>query len=461
MDYKRMFGRRKILVDATEVTADNIGEVMLSAITTHGLNQSEIEYLYRYYRGSQPVLDRVKTVRPEINNKIVVNLANEIVAFKVGYLMGEPIQYVLRGDTEKSDEVRKLNDFLFSEDKAAKDKELAEWMHICGTSYRMVLPDEASEKDESPLEIYTLDPRYTFVVYSNALGEPPIMGCTFVTKKDNTVVYSCYTKDSYYEYHNGSVTIAPNPLGMIPIIEYPLNNARLGAFEIVLPLLDAINNIASDRMDGVDQFIQSFIKFINCDIDETDFIAMKELGAIKLNSSNGNTADVQIMTSELNQSQTQTLKDDLYQTVLTICGMPNRNGGTSTSDTGRAVIYRDGWSSAESRAKDCETTFCMSEKRFIKIATHICSTMREMHLKLSDIETRFTRRNYENILEKSQVLTTMLNEPKIHPRLAYQSCGMFVDSELAYEMSMEYYNAGENRRTDETDTDNLQEDLGG
>lgn len=35
---------------------------------------------------------------------------------------------------------------------------------------------------------------------------------------------------------------------MIPIFEYPANNARLGSFEIVLPLLDTINNIESNRM---------------------------------------------------------------------------------------------------------------------------------------------------------------------------------------------------------------------
>lgn len=114
--FKRMHGRRKILVDAKEVTRANIDEVMRTAIQIHGLNQSEIEYLYNYYKGVQPVLERVKTVRPEINNHVVINLANEIVAFKVGYLMGEPIQYVLRGDTEKADEVRLLNDYLFSEE---------------------------------------------------------------------------------------------------------------------------------------------------------------------------------------------------------------------------------------------------------------------------------------------------------------------------------------------------------
>ena len=54
------------------------------------------------------------------------------------------------------------------------------------------------------------------------------------------------------------------------------------------------------------------------------------------------------------------------------------------------------------------------------------------HLKLSDIEAHFTRRNYENIATKSQVLIAMLNNPWIHPEVAYASCGMFPDPESAY-----------------------------
>ena len=52
---------------------------------------------------------------------------------------------------------------------------------------------------------------------------------------------------------------------------------------------------------------------------------------------------------------------------------------------------------------------------------------------------RFTRRNYEGIQSKSQVLIAMLNNPKIHPQLAFQHSGMFSDSESAYTMSMKYY----------------------
>ncbi len=62
-------------------------------------------------------------------------------------------------------------------------------------------------------------------------------------------------------------------------------------------------------------------------------------------------------------------------------------------------------------------------------------------LKLSDIEIKFTRRNYDNIGTKSTVLTTMLGNEKIHPQLAFTHSGMFTDPEGAYQMSNEYYTA--------------------
>ena len=444
------FGRKKIFTDVTEITRDNVLDVLRKALITHWSNKADMEYLYAYYKGRQPVLNRQKEVRPEIKNMIVENRANEIVSFKVGYLMGEPIQYVSRSDDKTvADKITTLNGYCLSEDKAAKDKELADWFHICGTAYRMVLPDSVFEKesDEAPFEIYTLDPRFAFVVYANSIGEPPVMGVKYIQRSDGAVIYSIYTKDRYFEVENQSMIVREEaqPLG-IPIIEYPANNARLGAFEIVLPLLDAINTVDSNRLDGVEQFVQALMLFHNVDISSDDFSKLRDEGAIKFKDIDPQyKAEIEYLTSELNQSQTQALVDHLYNTVLTICGMPNRNGGTSTSDTGSAVIMRDGWSAAEARAKDSELMFKLSEKEFLKLVLRICSDLSDLELKLSNVEVRFTRRNYENIAQKATVLTTMLSNPKIAPVLAFTHCGMFSDPQLAYRMSMEYAEEQEKR----------------
>lgn len=440
--YLHMNGRRMILTDETEVNIGNVVQILRKALPYHWKNRSEISYLWSYYKGRQPILNRVKEVRPEITNKIVENRANEIVSFKSGYLMGEPLQYVSRGNAENiADAINQLNEFVFAEEKPAKDKELADWFHICGTSFRMVLPDEmAGEDDESPFEIYTLDPRNTFVVYNNGLGNKPILGVKYVVDENGVVHYSCYSDHEYFEIVESKVvSYDTHILGEIPIIEYPLNMARIGAFELVIPLLDAINLTDSNRLDGVEQFIQALMLFHNVDISSEDFDELRERGAIKFKDIDPQLkAEINYLVSNLNQGETQTLVDHMYQTVLTICGMPNRNGGSSTSDTGSAVIMRDGWSAAEARAKDSELMFKKSERIFLKVVLNICRTLADMDLKVCNVEIRFTRRNYENILQKAQVLDLMLKNNKIHPRLAFEHCGLFVDSDLAYTLSAEY-----------------------
>lgn len=436
-----MSGRRIIRTGELEITSANVVDVLNKAMETHDLNRNEIDYLWKYYKGDQPILNREKNVRPDICNKIVENRANEIVSFKVGYLCGEPIQYVSRtGEDKTIKAINKLNEMMFAEDKSAQDQEVVEWQMICGTAFRLVLPDASDELDEAPFEMYTLDPRNTFIVYSNEIGNKPLMGVKYSMDENEIVSYSVYTENEYFLIKDDRIVESQkHALDTVPIFEYPANNARLGSFEIVLPLLDAINNVESNRMDGVEQIVQAFIKFINCDITKEEYQDFLKLGAIKVKSVDGQAADVGIVTTDLDQTQSQTLKEDYYNAVLTICGMPNRNGGSSTSDTGSAVLLRDGWSLAEARAKDSEHMFKRAEKKMLKLILRICRDLSNLDLYLRDIELKFTRRNYEAIQSKSQVLVSMLQQPKIHPLLAFESSGMFVDPESAYTLSMKYY----------------------
>ena len=437
---RTLFGREVLYSAESEITAGNLIDVLNKVLPIHNQNSLEIDYLYKYYRGRQPILDRQKQIRPEICNKIVENHAYEIVDFKKGYVFGEPVQYVRRGEGIEENKIPLLNNYMFMADKAQKDKELAEWFYICGTAYRMVLP---GDNEDVPFEIDTLDPRYTFVVYNNGFGKRPLMaGKCVITKTpagEEKELYSIYTPTTYFEVmDNEIIKNEPHALGYIPIIEYPANMSRLGAFEIVLPLLDALNNTISNRMDGIEQFIQSFMKFVNCDIDEETFLALKELGALKVKSDSTNPADVDIISQELDQSQTQITKDDIYRTILIICGMPDRHqNARSTSDTGSAVLLRDGWSAAEARARDTELIFKSSEKQFLKVVLRILKDVSGIDIKLSEIDIKFTRNKTDNLLVKTQGLQNML-EAGVHPQIAITTCGLFSDPEQVYIDSQEY-----------------------
>ena len=448
-------GRKTIYTEATEIDAGNVVQELEKALKVHAKNSADIDYLYNYYKGKQPILDRIKTVRPEINNKIVENRAYEIVSFKVGYLLDEPIQYVCqRGEAANFDGINLLNAFMEAENKATKDKELADWFTICGTAYRLLTVKQEQEEDEAPFNLYTLDPRYSFIVYSSGIDNKKMMGVKYVKLSDNTILYSVYTDNAYYEICEGKITSSEfHSLGEVPMFEYQANMAKIGAFEMVLPLLDAINKVSSNRVDGIEQFIQGLIILKNLDLSVDEINQMGASGAIKIPIDSA----IEYLVSELDQTQTQKLVDHLYQTVLTICGMPNRNGGSSTSDTGTAVVMRDGWKVAENRAKDTELMFRKSEREFLKTVLFIVNTLSGTEIKPSNIRIKFTRQNHENILEKTQVLAALLGTGKVHPKYAFELSGLFSEPDLACQESMQYESEQVNEivkgvLTDETET---------
>lgn len=138
------YGRTVIYTNQNRIDESNIVEELNKALVYHTQNATEIEYLDRYYRGDQPILYRPKVNRPEVNNKVLVNLAYELVERKVSGICAEPIQYVLRGtDDKKSEEISNLNAMMDSEDKQDCDIEICRWRSICGTAYRFIGNDKA------------------------------------------------------------------------------------------------------------------------------------------------------------------------------------------------------------------------------------------------------------------------------------------------------------------------------
>lgn len=55
----------------------------------HEENSRQIAYLERYFTGNQPILDPNKIIRPDVNNKILINNAYSIVRNAIFYLHRE------------------------------------------------------------------------------------------------------------------------------------------------------------------------------------------------------------------------------------------------------------------------------------------------------------------------------------------------------------------------------------
>lgn len=481
------FGRRKIYssLQKSELTPEAILEILPSVLRIHDLNSSEIEYLWNYYKGKQPILQKEKKVRADINNKVLENHAYEIVEFKKSNDFGEPVQYVQKGekDSDKvNPEISLLNKFMESEDKSSLDLDLSEWQCICGTAYRWFDTDTDADNDDAPFELAIPDPRRTFVVRSSDVKEEQLFCGTYSWFTDNEAfqdtmvgvqfipaqyrIITIYTDDFVLKIREGtadeghklniinqsmmvsgkSMQIQKYPLEPKGqrIIEYPLNNARMGIIEIVMSQLNAINKVKSDDLDGIDQFVQSLLVFINQDVTVDDVKELEEAGAIKVFSNDpSKPADVKLLTQQLLHSETKIVTDDLYDKMLTILGIPRLNDKPSGGDTGQARLLGEGWTMAYQRAKQDDLNFKKAERMFLKAILSICKDDRRdvkdkiKDLRISDIDIKIPRDKSDNMLTKAQTLLELL-QAGVYPETAYTVVGLFSDPHDVYEKSVKY-----------------------
>lgn len=453
-----LFGRKQIFCDKTNIDKTNILEVLSDAYFIHEQNRAEMLYLFEYVKGRQPILDREKQIRPEINEKIVDNMASEILEFKLGYKFGSPISYVQRArkdiksrnalfsffkklftsDESKKEDLRvsAINEMMVEECKAAKDLQLAKDVKTCGVGYRLILPKKI-KTGVSVFDLLVLNPMNTFVVYSNDAYREPILGVSYFPHRDGSVTFGCYTKTSYFKIEMGITKgfedwfeEKPNTVGMVPIIEYINDYDRMGCFERVIPLMDALNTIDSDRVNDIAQHVQNILWGDNVALDTEQYKKLRDDGMILTKSEQGRTATLKYLESVLNQSENQTLVDYVKQQILDITNTPSRSE-LSGGSTGSATNMSTGWMAAETDAKEKEQIWSASERRETAVILKIIKDSNEVdadiaELNLSDIEIKFSRSRTYDLATKCNSLSALIGIG-IDPLRAIEVVGLFTD----------------------------------
>ena len=432
---KGNYGRKIAYTDAERITSDNVVKVIGQCIGVFYGNKSAIRYLWRYYKGDQPVLYRTKVSNEDITNKILENHAYEIVQFKVGQTYGEPVQFISRKDDDAiNNAVDELNDFMTDANKQEKDIKSGEWQSATGTSFKAI----QIKKGEIPFRITAPSPLNTFVIY-NRSTEEPVLAVQELKDEDGKYYKLAFSETMSFKIVDSNVVSSKlHTYGGIPIVEYPNNHERISDIELVISMLDAINNMQSNRMDGIEQFVQSWIKFVNCDVDEEQFEKMKMNHALVVKSINkDNKSDVDIMTQELNQTQCQVAKDDLWDNALSILAIPTKQSNTG-GDTQGAVELRNGWDFSKTRAKLKDPIVKSSEKR---LATVVLNTLRvsgnDLKLSIRDFEVQINHSPQDNMYTKSQTLLQLL-QCGIHPIVAIKTVGLWGDAEKTFMLSKPY-----------------------
>ena len=493
-------GRRRIFTDATEITRENVITELQTALTTHEANRAEIAYLLNFDKGEQPLV-REKTVRSDIDIKSIANIANEITEFKLGYFWGNPVAMVQKSDklpkgSDKNTDnsgISVLNDMYYAEQKDSKDIELARYVEICGVGYQMIDIKRNPQDGDAPFDLITLNPLYTFVVYSSDVYHRPMMGVTYVIREDYTKMFTVITDDAVYiidsaykikngkqskkqfDYFEASRSGEANPLGEVYIVEYNRSYDRTGCFERQIDELNAYNVLKSDFVNDVAQNTQAIwwgndIELIK---DETtgevkgvqggQWILTKTFG-------DGHKCDIKPLTLQYDYTGVLNNISASHDEILERAFTPRQSdpGGGST---GSAMSMSSGWSAAESVA--CKEALVLKKSfqhrnslalKAIRKSPMVEQDSPVLTLASNDIEIRFVRQKTYDLATKVNALATMIQN-QINPRVAMSTVDLFSnlaeavdDSEANIEKYQNSLIKSDSGATEKTQTDTTNPD---
>lgn len=427
-------GRLMLRTDLTEFNEATLAKDLSRVLKSHAYNRERIRFLQEYLKGYHPAIwAREKTTRTDVDNKVTVNYAYAFTRDIVGYFLGKPIQYTHRKGKYRK-QMENFNAALHAENKALVDYQIAQDCSVCGIGYRGSFT-ESSPRNGTALKLLRLDPLDTFVVYPSDPTKPPAYAVTsYETTADGITssptstrkrVYTVYTPRRMYVFEDDMTPMAdphsggePKLVsskeiyfgGNLPITEYQNNVWRLGDWEVGIAMMDALDAVASDGVNDIQQAVNSVLVALGADLTDEVFEKLSTHGFLSVsNIPAGVRPEIKFISEAMNAEVGVAMRDYLESTLRVIVGVPDRKsrpGGGG--DTGDAVFLRDGWQDIDLVAASKEPYFIQSEREALATILYILDTKGEAsNLIPSDIEIHFNRNKTANLQSKSQVFQTL------------------------------------------------------
>lgn len=410
------YGRKRILLDYDKVTPDNVIEVLQKALNVHASNRYDCEYLIRYFLGDQDILYREAPSTSNINNQTVVNYAFPITREIVGYTLGSPIELIAKNG-DKRDAVKDVGDAYDYESLNTTDVCAAIYASICGVGYYITLPSTEITKDntpEIPLVIDCLDPRDTFIVQSNSVGNPQIMSCNIIKRRDGKRIYTCYTDEYRMTVENmQTVETEINPVGKDPITMLENSLFLTGDWEQAISVMNAANLVASDSLNDIEGTIRSLLIILGTEFQDGDDASLKKIKEnrlLTLNSPGGTNVDAKFISPQLESMSVQNIREYLDDARNIITGIPDRENNGNGGDTGTAVLNRNGWTDIEIVARLKEMFIKKARKKQLEVGLTILRTLGLVkdELKVQDVDITIGRHTTDNLSTKASAFATLV-----------------------------------------------------
>ncbi len=233
-----------------------------------------LKELMKYYLADTKIKSWAGSPNPDnAHNRVSTGFARYITNIRVGYFMGNDVQYKIVTDDDSEKQLSKTLDDLIthyndSSNTPYIDEMLKKDLSITGRAYDLVYVNAG----ETTLNLAKVDPTTCFVVYDDSIKAQPLFAVRYyqtgVLDELLQENYEIYTDSMIYRYHsdgglpqtNSPVNNAmldsaePHFFERVPLTEYKNNDERIGDWEPEIDQMDALDKAISTMANFQEDF---------------------------------------------------------------------------------------------------------------------------------------------------------------------------------------------------------------
>lgn len=362
-------------------------------------NQNHKHIYKNYYEGKHSILKNYRMQDSRSNMKLVFTYPKKFVDNEVGYILGEPVNYVSKSDN--SEAINNIDLNLSHWDKH-HNQELRKQSEIFGESYELQYINSDGE-----FNAMVLNPTNCYVLTDGTADNIVVLALHYFKKQFDISEYlDVYFQNKIYHYileGNGLVSLGEDIhiFDRVPIITCPANIEKHCGFKDIISLVDAYNCLNSDLVNEIADFRNSYICIEGASIEEDDLVKMKSMGIIQVPKD----AKVYFLTKQINDSFVQNELNNIEKKIYDLSDQVNFNENWASNTSSLAL--KNKLINLENRCALKESIMEKVLKQRLRNFFLLIQKKTGKYFDYRDISIKFTRNLPVDLATTAQIITQL------------------------------------------------------
>lgn len=374
-------------------------------IEIHEQDIRRYNYLENLYKGYHDIYFAPNKDVWKPDNRLVANFPRYITDTFTGYGYGVPIKVTSTDDRFSNT----ISSFQDSNEISDHDAEMVKRCCIYGHAWEYIYQNEYTET-----KVTACTPKEVFCVYGNDMKHRAIFGVRYGYLSQREIEQNGIDMDQARE-PIGEVLLSDqiipfgsghflesydNPYGYIPVIEWRLNDERMGLYEAVAGLVEEYDYVLAEKANDVDYFAEAYLAILGAEVNEEQVKRLRDNRIINFYGDGSDKVSAEFKTKPSADDTQEHLLDRLENLIYQISMVANISDESfGNASSGVSLAYK--LQAMSNLALSFDRKIEKSLRKRYKIFSSLSTNSRDPELYKS-IDIRFTRNLPLNLRDEAE-----------------------------------------------------------